>query len=76
MSGCLNNAAITVVSTTAYVNPIVAVALGVVILNESMAPRTWLAAVIIIGAVVAIVTGRPRCRVRARAIGGAEAKPA
>lgn len=56
----LNHAAITVVSTTAYVNPIVAVALGVVILNESMAPRTWLAAVVIIGAVVAMVTGRPR----------------
>jgi drug/metabolite transporter (DMT)-like permease len=56
----LNNAAITVVSTTAYVNPIVAVALGILILNEPMEPRTWLAAAIIIGAVVAIVTGRPR----------------
>jgi drug/metabolite transporter (DMT)-like permease len=56
----LNNAAITVVSTTAYVNPIVAVALGALILNEPMEPRTWLAAVIIIGAVVAIVMGRPR----------------
>jgi drug/metabolite transporter (DMT)-like permease len=56
----LSHAAITVVSTTAYVNPIVAVALGVLILNEPMEPRTWLAAVIIIGAVVAIVTGRPR----------------
>ena len=56
----LSNAAITVVSTTAYVNPIVAVALGALILNEPMEPRTWLAAVIIIGAVVAMVAGRPR----------------
>jgi drug/metabolite transporter (DMT)-like permease len=56
----LNNVPISVVSTTAYVNPIVAVALGVVILQEPMTPRTWLAAVLIIGAVVAMVTGRPR----------------
>jgi drug/metabolite transporter (DMT)-like permease len=56
----LNHVAITVVSTTAYVNPIVAVTLGVVILNEPMEPRTWLAAAIIIGAVVALITGRPR----------------
>jgi drug/metabolite transporter (DMT)-like permease len=38
----------------------VAVALGVIILNEPMEPRTWLAAAIIIGAVVAMVTDRPR----------------
>jgi drug/metabolite transporter (DMT)-like permease len=56
----LNHVAITVVSTTAYVNPIVAVTLGVVILKEPMEPRTWLAAAIIIGAVVALITGRPR----------------
>ena len=56
----LNHVAITVVSTTAYVNPIVAVTLGIVILNEPMEPRTWLAAAIIIGAVVALITGRPR----------------
>jgi drug/metabolite transporter (DMT)-like permease len=56
----LNHVPISVVSTSAYVNPIVAVALGVVILNEPMTPRTWLAAAIIIGAVVAMVSGRPR----------------
>lgn len=56
----LNHVSVSVVSTTAYVNPIVAVALGVVLLNEPMTPRTWLAAVIIIGAVVAMVSGRPR----------------
>lgn len=56
----LNNISIGVVSTSAYVNPIVAVALGVVILGETLTPRTVLAAVIIIGAVIALVSGRPR----------------
>jgi drug/metabolite transporter (DMT)-like permease len=56
----LNHVSISVVSTTAYVNPIVAVALGVIVLSEPMTPRTWLSAVIIIGAVVAMVAGRPR----------------
>ncbi len=41
-------------------NPIVAVTLGVLILNEPMTPRMWLAAAIILGAVVAMVSGRPR----------------
>ena len=72
----LNHAAITVVSTTAYVNPIVAVALGVVILSEPMAPRTWLAAVVIIGAVVAMVTGRPRTVSEPEPSVEPEAKPA
>jgi drug/metabolite transporter (DMT)-like permease len=56
----LNHVPITVVSTSAYVNPVVAVALGAVVLSEPMTPRTWLAAIVIIGAVVAMVTGRPR----------------
>jgi drug/metabolite transporter (DMT)-like permease len=56
----LHHVPIGTVSSTAYVNPIVAVALGVIILNEPMEPRTWLAAAIIIGAVVAMVTDRPR----------------
>jgi drug/metabolite transporter (DMT)-like permease len=56
----LNHVSISVVSTTAYVNPIVAVALGVIVLSEPVTPRTMLAAVIIIGAVVAMITGRPR----------------
>ena len=51
---------VAVVSTTAYVNPIVAVTLGVVILSEPMTPRMWLAAAIILGAVIAMVSGRPR----------------
>ncbi|HEY7738357.1 MAG TPA: EamA family transporter [Candidatus Limnocylindria bacterium] len=56
----LHTVPITVVSTSAYVNPIVAVTLGVIILNEPMTPRTWLAAGIILAAVIAMVSGRPR----------------
>jgi drug/metabolite transporter (DMT)-like permease len=48
------------VGTYAYVNPIIAVALGAVILNEPITPRTLIASAIIIGAVVAMVSGRPR----------------
>jgi drug/metabolite transporter (DMT)-like permease len=56
----LHHASISVVSTYAYVNPVVAVALGAIVLSEPMTPRTWLASLIIIGAVVAMVSGRPR----------------
>jgi drug/metabolite transporter (DMT)-like permease len=42
------------------VNPVVAVALGAIVLGEPMTARTWVASLIIIGAVVAMVSGRPR----------------
>ena len=42
------------VSTSAFVNPLVAVALGWLLLNEPVTPRTLVAAAIIIGAVVLI----------------------
>ena len=51
---------VTTVATYAYVNPVVAVGLGLVFRNEPLTPRTLLAATLIIGAVVAMVTGRPR----------------
>ncbi len=72
----LNHVSITVVSTTAYVNPIVAVALGVIVLSEPVTPRTMLAAVIIMGAVVAMVTGRPRAISEAEPSVEPEPKPA
>ena len=56
----LANVPVSTVGTYAYVNPIIAVALGAVILNEPITPRTLLASAIIIGAVVAMVSGRPR----------------
>ena len=56
----LANVPVTTVATFAYVNPIVAVALGAVFLSEPITARTVIATVIIIGAVVAMVSGRPR----------------
>ena len=56
----LANVPVSTVGTYAYVNPIVAVALGAVILREPITPRTLIASAIIIGAVVAMVSGRPR----------------
>jgi drug/metabolite transporter (DMT)-like permease len=56
----LNNVAVTTVSTYAYVNPIVAVALGMLFRSEELSPRMLLAIALIIGAVIAMVSGRPR----------------
>jgi drug/metabolite transporter (DMT)-like permease len=56
----LNHVPVTTVATYAYVNPIVAVGLGLLFRNEPLTPRTLLAATLIIGAVIAMVTGRPR----------------
>ncbi len=68
----VHNTSVSIISTTAYVNPIVAVTLGVVVLGEPMTPRTWLAAAIILGAVVAMVTGRPRAASEPEAMGEPE----
>lgn len=54
----LNHVAVTTVATHAYVNPVVAVALGMLIRGEQLTPRTLLAAALIVGAVVAMVSGR------------------
>ncbi len=56
----LNHVAVTTVATYAYVNPLVAVALGLAFRGETLTPRSLLAAALIIGAVVAMVSGRPR----------------
>lgn len=50
------------VSTYAYVNPVVAVALGWAFAGERLAPRTFLAAAIIIAAVALITLGRSHAR--------------
>ena len=56
----LAKVSVSVVGTYAYVNPIIAVALGAVLLSEPITPRMLVATVIILGAVVAMVSGRPR----------------
>ena len=48
------------VSTYAYVNPVVAVILGWLVLSEPLTPRTIVASVVILAAVVLIVTARSR----------------
>ncbi|MET3290766.1 UNVERIFIED_CONTAM: drug/metabolite transporter (DMT)-like permease [Brevibacillus sp. OAP136] len=54
----LKNAEPTWVSTYAFVNPVVAVFLGWFAANEQLAPRAWVAAAIIIAAVVIITLFR------------------
>ena len=58
----LANVSVSTVGTYAYVNPVVAVALGAVLLSEPVTLRTVIASLLIIGAVVAMVSGRPRAR--------------
>ncbi|HEY7702480.1 MAG TPA: EamA family transporter [Candidatus Limnocylindrales bacterium] len=48
------------VATYAYVNPIVAVILGAILLSEPVGPRTLVAGAVIVGAVALIVTARGR----------------
>jgi drug/metabolite transporter (DMT)-like permease len=48
------------VATYAYVNPVVAVILGWLVLSEPLTPRTILAGIVIVVAVALIVTGRGR----------------
>ncbi len=54
----LRHAPVSTVATYAYVNPVVAVALGVLILGERLEPRTLLAGAVIIAGVAIIVRGR------------------
>jgi drug/metabolite transporter (DMT)-like permease len=56
----LRNASLSLVGTYAYVNPVVAVALGAIVLAEPITPRTLIASAVIIGAVAMIVTARGR----------------
>ena len=54
----LRNAPISLVSTYAYVNPVIAIFLGAWIAQESLNGRTILAALVILGAVILITTGK------------------
>jgi drug/metabolite transporter (DMT)-like permease len=56
----LRHAPISLVSTYAYVNPVVAVGLGTVFLHEPISARTLIASAVIVGAVALIVTARGR----------------
>ncbi len=65
----LQNAPISLVSTYAYVNPIVAVLLGVWLADEVLEPRIWLATAIIIGSVIFINSTRPKVKHEAKEVG-------
>jgi drug/metabolite transporter (DMT)-like permease len=56
----LRVAPLPLIATYAYVNPVVAVILGAIILDEAIDPRTVIAGAIIVGAVILIVTARGR----------------
>ena len=56
----LSNARISLVSTYAYVNPIVALFLGWVFVSETISLRTFVASGIVILAVAIVVTARSR----------------
>jgi drug/metabolite transporter (DMT)-like permease len=58
----LRVAPLPLVTTYAYVNPVVAVILGFLILREPLDPRTVLAGVVIVAGVALIVTARGRMR--------------
>ena len=58
----LQNAPISLVSTYAYVNPIVAVLLGNLFAAEPLEPRIWVAAAIIVGSVMFINRSRPSAK--------------
>jgi len=56
----LRNAPLSLIGTYAYVNPVVAVALGAIFLAEPISLRTVVAAAVILAAVAMIVTARGR----------------
>ncbi len=69
----LQNAPISLMSTYAYVNPVVAVFLGGWLASESLTPRILVAAAVIIGSVIFINSGRqPKVRREAEEVVSAE----
>jgi drug/metabolite transporter (DMT)-like permease len=68
----LSVAPVSMIATYAYVNPVVAVILGAIILHEPVTPRTLVAGAIIVVAVALIITARGRM-MRA---GGSRERPA
>lgn len=60
----LNNAPMSLVATYAYINPVVAVILGFVILNEAITSDVIVGLSIVVGGVVLVVTGERRTRLR------------
>jgi drug/metabolite transporter (DMT)-like permease len=51
---------VTAASTYAFVNPVVAVFLGAIVLGEQVTPITVVAAALIVGAVILLLIGQSR----------------
>lgn len=66
------NADTQLVSTFAYINPVVAVALGWLILGETVGTRTLLSGAIVLISVLLLITGRPGEPVPAQPTSGAD----
>ena len=58
----LHNVSATAASTYAFVNPVVAVALGAIVLGEAVTPMTLVAAALIVGAVALLLVGQSRAK--------------
>ncbi len=71
-SWLLRNVSTTLVGTYAYVNPVIAVGLGWLVLGERVSSRTGLAGVLVLVSVVLLVTGRPGEPVPAQPTSGAD----
>jgi drug/metabolite transporter (DMT)-like permease len=71
----LRNAPLPLIGTYAYVNPVVAVALGTVFLGEQLSLRTIVASVVILAAVAIIVTARGRLATAAPIDGSRDRPP-
>jgi drug/metabolite transporter (DMT)-like permease len=61
-SWLLRHAPLPLIGTYAFVNPVVAVILGALVLSEPITPRTVLAAAVIVGGVALVILGRSRLR--------------
>jgi drug/metabolite transporter (DMT)-like permease len=72
----LRAAPLSLVSTYAYVNPVVAVILGALFIGEAITLRTVIAGAIILAAVALIVVARNRAAAAAAAQSGAVTRPA
>lgn len=71
-SWLLRNASTSLVATHAYVNPVVAVIVGWIVLGETIDGRSLLAGTVIVVAVMLLVTGRPGEPVPAQITSGAD----
>ena len=74
----LGNAPISTVTTYAYVNPVIALALGAAILSEEITPTVLLGATAIVAAVATVVREEARrsSEERSRGVGRASTGPA